>query len=94
LYKVEIIKPGKGSKCPISYECTIHYLGTLADGTVFDSTIERNSPIKFKVGADLVIRGLDKCIPQMNKGAKAILTCSPSYGYGEKGYPRVIQPNS
>jgi FK506-binding protein 1 len=45
--------------------------------------VERNLPINFKLGIGNVIKGFDEFIPKMNKGATAILTCSPSYAYGK-----------
>ena len=43
-FKVEITKPGEGPNCPSGAQCTMHYHGTLADGSVFDSSVARNEP--------------------------------------------------
>ena len=85
---------GEGPVCPAGAHVTAHYHGTLADGTVFDSSVDRNEPFKFQVGVGQVIKGWDAGITQMKKGGKATLTCPPAYAYGDRGFPGLIPPNS
>ena len=66
--------------------------GTLTNGSQFDSSRDRGKPFKFKLGAGQVIKGWDEGVAQMSVGQRAKLTCSPDYGYGERGYPGVY-PN-
>lgn len=60
------------------------------DGTVFDSSVDRNEPFKFKVGAGQVIKGWDVGFMTMKKGEKALLTCRSDYAYGKSGSPPKI----
>eukprot|EP00668_Euglena_longa_P014933 GGOE01018972.1.p1 GENE.GGOE01018972.1~~GGOE01018972.1.p1 ORF type:complete len:464 (-),score=128.36 GGOE01018972.1:219-1580(-) len=81
-------KPSSGA------EVTVHYTGTLTDGTVFDSSRERDSPFVFKLGEGQVIRGWDEGVKTMKKGERATLRCAPEYAYGETGSPPKIPPNA
>lgn len=69
-------------------------VGTLEDGSKFDSSRDRGSPFKTAIGIGRVIRGWDEAVPQMSQGEKAVLTISGDYAYGEKGYPGLIPPNA
>ncbi len=99
--KAEDIKVGEGPAAQNGQEITVHYTGTLTDGTVFDSSIPRKEPFKFKLGAGQVIQGWDKGIggdPEvkiapMKVGGKRKLMIPPQYGYGERG-TGPIPPNS
>jgi len=93
--EVETIKPGDGKTFPKKGSTvTVHYVGTLTNGKQFDSSRDRGSPFKFKIGANQVIRAWDEGVAQMSRGQVARLTCSPDYAYGENGYPPIIPPNS
>ncbi|XP_077425821.1 peptidyl-prolyl cis-trans isomerase FKBP1A-like isoform X1 [Vanacampus margaritifer] len=72
----------------------VHYIGTLQDGKVFDSSRGRGKPFKFKMGHQEVIRGWEEGVAQMSVGQRAKLICSPDYAYGSKGHPGVIPPNA
>ncbi|VDI47574.1 peptidyl-prolyl cis-trans isomerase Fkbp12-like isoform X1 [Mytilus galloprovincialis] len=92
---VETITPGDGATYPKKDQTVVvHYVGTLTNGNKFDSSRDRGSPFKFKLGKGDVIRGWDEGVAKMSVGEKATLTCSPDYAYGSKGYPGVIPPNS
>jgi FK506-binding protein 4/5 len=80
-------KPRKGS------DVNVHYVGTLLDGTVFDSSRERGTPFTFKLGEGQVIKGWDAGVATMKKGEKAVLTCKPEYAYGSREQGK-IPPNS
>lgn len=93
--EIESLKPGDGCTFPKSgQKVVVHYTGTLENGTKFDSSRDRGSPFQFTIGAGQVIKGWDEGIKKMSIGERAMLTCSPDFGYGVKGYPGVIPPNS
>jgi FKBP-type peptidyl-prolyl cis-trans isomerase FklB len=70
----------------------VHYHGTLIDGTVFDSSVERNEPAEFPVGA--VIAGWTEALKMMKVGSKWKLFIPSSLAYGERGAGPKITPNS
>jgi FK506-binding protein 4/5 len=76
--------------------CTVslHYTGTLVDGTKFDSSVDRNEPFEFGLGKGQVIRAFDMGVSTMRKGEKCMLTCAPNYAYGAAGSPPNIPSNS
>lgn len=73
---------------------TVHYTGRLPDGTIFDSSISRNEPFQFRLGAGMVIRGWEEGLVGMKVGGKRLLIIPPDYGYGPDGIPGVIPANS
>jgi peptidylprolyl isomerase len=73
---------------------SVHYTGTLQDGTVFDSSYERGEPIRFPLGSGMVIPGWEEGIAMMNEGGQAILVIPPEIGYGAQGAGNVIPPNA
>jgi peptidylprolyl isomerase len=73
---------------------SVHYTGTLENGTVFDASYGRGQPFSFPLGQGQVIQGWDEGIALMKKGGKAILTIPPNLGYGERGAGTVIPPNA
>lgn len=79
---------------PLGCTVSLHYTGTLVDGTVFDSSVERNEPFEFELGKGRVIKGFEIFCPTMRKGEKSVLTCAPEYGYGPAGSPPKIPANS
>jgi len=68
----------------------VHYVGTLLDGSKFDSSRDRGDTFKFTLGKGQVIKGWDKGVATMFKGEKAILTCRSDYAYGASGSPPKI----
>ncbi|CAJ1084654.1 peptidyl-prolyl cis-trans isomerase FKBP1A-like [Xyrichtys novacula] len=93
--EIETITPGDGRTFPKKGQCVVvHYVGTLADGKVFDSSRSRGKPFKFKIGKQEVIRGWEEGIAQMSVGQRAKLVCSPDFAYGNKGHPGIIPPNA
>jgi peptidylprolyl isomerase len=72
----------------------VHYTGWLADGTKFDSSVDRGTPFEFVLGAGEVIGGWDEGLALMSAGEKARLIIPPELGYGEAGSPPGIPPNA
>jgi len=80
---IEVLKAGSGDKVVKSGDTiSVHYTGTLEDGTVFDSSIPRKQPFSFSIGQGEVIRGWDEGLIGMKVGEKRKLTISPEMGYG------------
>ncbi|XP_024983028.1 peptidyl-prolyl cis-trans isomerase FKBP62-like [Cynara cardunculus var. scolymus] len=93
--KKKILKEGDGWETPINGdEVEVHYVGSLLDGTRFDSSFDREMPFKFKLGLGHVIQGWDDGIKTMKKGEKALFTIPPGLAYGESGSPPTIPPNA
>jgi len=84
-----ILKKGKGTKPVEGSEVKVHYVGTLEDGTKFDSSRDRNDPFTFTLGKG-VITGWSKCVATMKKGELCRVTIRSDYGYGESGSPPKI----
>ncbi len=89
-----VIKEGKGITPSKGSKVSVHYKGTLIDGTVFDSSYQRNEPLEFSVGIGQVIKGWDEGIMLLNKGASAQFVIPSHLGYGAQGAGVAIPPNS
>ncbi|KAH9297279.1 hypothetical protein KI387_028961, partial [Taxus chinensis] len=93
--KKKIIKPGIGYQTPQNGdEVTVHYTETLLDGTVFDSSRDKEEPFTFKIGQGQVIKGWDQGIITMKKGENALFTIPPELAYGSAGMPPTVPPNA
>jgi FKBP-type peptidyl-prolyl cis-trans isomerase FklB len=86
----EILKDGTGPKPTIADNVTVHYHGMLSDGTVFDSSIERDEPMNFPVIS--VIPGMQEALLLMNVGSKWRVFIPSRLAYGEAGAGGVIEP--
>lgn len=76
---------GTGTAVKSGDTVTIHYKGTLLDGTKFDSSYDRNQPFSTRIGVGQVIKGWDEGIVGMQVGGKRTLTIPPELGYGPNG---------
>ena len=85
---------GKGATPAPGKKVTVHYVGTLTNGTTFDSSRTRGEPISFTIGAGQVIKGWDEGVMSMQVGGKRKLTIPPELGYGARGAGGVIPPNA
>lgn len=88
----EVINEGKGDKPAASDTVVVHYTGTLIDGTVFDSSVERGTPATF--GVTQVIPGWVEALQLMQVGAKWRLYIPSDLAYGPRGAGGAIGPNS
>ncbi len=86
----EILKNGNGPKPNLNDQVTTHYHGTLIDGTVFDSSVERGQPATFPVSG--VIKGWTEALQLMEVGSKWKLYIPYNLAYGEKGAGAQIGP--
>jgi len=86
------IKQGQGASPTADSTVRVHYRGTLPNGSEFDSSYKRNEPISFP------LRGVIPCwtqgVQKIRVGGKAMLTCPAATGYGARGVPGVIPPNT
>jgi peptidylprolyl isomerase len=91
-------KAGTGASPRANQTAVVHYTGWLyvngAKGKKFDSSVDRNQPFEFPVGAGQVIRGWDEGVASMKVGGKRTLIVPPQLGYGARGAAGVIPPNA
>jgi hypothetical protein len=92
--KIETLKAGTGAEVKKGDTVSVHYVGTLEDGTKFDSSLDRGTPFSFTLGANRVIQGWEQGVLGMKVGEKRKLTVPSDLGYGEAGYPGVIPGNA
>lgn len=92
--KIEDLKVGTGAEAVAGKSVTVHYVGTLTDGSKFDSSRDRGQGFSFALGAGMVIQGWDQGVAGMKIGGLRKLTVPPELGYGTRGFPPVIPPNS
>jgi len=87
-----VLKKGEGAKPKATDKVKCHYHGTLINGTVFDSSVERGEPAVF--GVSQVIQGWVEALQLMEVGAKWKLFIPSELAYGEQGASGAIEPNS
>jgi len=92
--KIEDTLVGTGATVKAGDTISIHYLGTLMDGTKFDSSYDRGQPFETQIGVGMLIEGWDKGIPGMKVGGKRKLTIPSHLAYGERGAGSLIPPGS
>jgi peptidylprolyl isomerase len=92
--KYEVIKEGVGATPEPGQTVTVHYTGTLEDGTKFDSSRDRAQPFSFPIGQGRVIKGWDEGLSTMKVGGRRRLVIPPELGYGARGAGGVIPPNA
>lgn len=92
-FHIEDIKVGEGDEVHSGDYVVIHYVGTLLDGTMFDSSYDRGKPFHTRIGVGQVIDGWEMGIPGMKVGGKRKLTIPPKLAYGDRDIG-VIPPNS
>ena len=82
------IKEGDGASPKLSDKVKVHYHGTLTNGTVFDSSVQRGAPAEFPLGG--VIKCWQEGVQKMKVGGKAKLVCPSEIAYGDRGMPPQI----
>jgi len=87
------LKAGAGDPAAAGQRVTVHYVGKLDDGKVFDSSRARDKPSQFEIGTGKVIKGWDEAVPGMKVGEVRNLTVPPAAGYGALGKD-PIPPNA
>ena len=86
------IKEGTGAKPAATDKVTVHYHGTLVDGTVFDSSVDRGTPATFPLNG--VIKCWTEGVQLIKVGGKARLVCPAGIAYGDRGSPPKIKPGA
>jgi FKBP-type peptidyl-prolyl cis-trans isomerase FkpA len=92
--EIEDLREGTGAEARAGQRVTVHYVGTLTDGSKFDSSRDRGEGFTFKLGAGQVIKGWDQGVAGMKVGQLRKLTIPPELAYGARGFPPVIPPSS
>ncbi len=87
----QVLKAGAGAKPAQGATVSVNYVGKFLDGKVFDASA-KGQPVSFRIGE--VIEGWNEALLDMKKGEKRLLVIPPELGYGERGYPGAIPPNS
>jgi FKBP-type peptidyl-prolyl cis-trans isomerase len=95
-FKTQItdVKDGTGPEAKAGDSVSVHYTGTLENGTKFDSSRDRGQPFQFPLGKGQVIKGWDVGVAGMKVGGKRTLVIPPEEGYGARGAGGVIPPHA
>ena len=89
---ITTLKPGTGASPKATDKVKVHYQGTLADGTVFDSSVQRGEPVVLPLNS--VIKCWTEGVQLMKVGGKSKLVCPSDIAYGDQGRPPVIKPGA
>lgn len=89
---ITTLKPGTGPSPKATDKVKVHYHGTLTDGTVFDSSVQRGQPATFPLNG--VIKCWTEGVQQMKVGGKSRLVCPSDVAYGDRGAPPKIKPGA
>lgn len=92
--QVDVLKEGAGEEIANGKVAVVHYTGWLTNGDKFDSSVDRDLPFEFPLGAGRVIPGWDQGVLGMKVGEKRKLTIPSHLAYGERGMPPMIPENA
>jgi FKBP-type peptidyl-prolyl cis-trans isomerase FkpA len=92
--QIEEMVVGNGTEATAGKMVSVHYTGWLTNGKKFDSSLDRNDPFEFQLGAGYVIQGWDQGVQGMKIGGKRKLTIPSHLGYGARGAGGAIPPNA
>lgn len=92
--QIEDTLVGTGEQAQAGNTVSVHYKGTLLNGTVFDSSYNRGTPFSFTLGQNRVIQGWEQGVLGMKVGGKRKLVIPPDLAYGAAGVPGAIPPNA
>ncbi|MEW5740488.1 MAG: FKBP-type peptidyl-prolyl cis-trans isomerase [Myxococcota bacterium] len=87
--EVRVLRPGDGDAAKKGDKITVHFVGTLTDGGVFDSSRARGQPFQFWVGEGQVVEGLDQGLLGVKEGELRVLTIPAKLGYGMEARPKI-----
>lgn len=87
--RVEELRAGSGEAAEPGKRVRVHYVGTLEDGTVFDSTRERGTPFEVELGKGHLIKGFEEGVAGMRVGGVRRLTIPPELGYGQRPVAKI-----
>ncbi len=85
---------GTGPVAKAGMSVSVHYVGRLENGTIFDESYSRGEPIVVRLGTGQVIKGWDEGLAGMKVGGRRKLVIPPAIAYGQQGYGTVIPPNA
>lgn len=91
-FVIQEITPGTGPSPKQTDTVKVHYRGTLIDGTVFDSSLDRGEPVVFPLAN--VVQCWTQGVQMMKVGGKSRLVCPPELAYGDRGAPPKIKPGA
>ena len=91
--KIYTTKEGEGKQLANGYVAKVHYTGYFENGEIFDTSVEREKPIRVQLGKNQVIKGWEEALKTMRVGDKARIVIPPKLAYGDKGMGR-IDPNT
>lgn len=92
--EIKELKKGEGEIARAGDIVSVHYTGWLLDGTKFDSSVDRDKPFEFTLGAGMVIKGWDQGVAGMYVGGKRELVIPPELAYGKRARGATIPANS
>ena len=92
--QIKMLRSGDGKQYPQSMQSVAIHYEAWANGKMWDSTKDRKRPLRFRVGAGQVIKGLDLAVSQLSIGSRAKVLIPADIAYGARGFPGLVPPNT